>query len=163
MDWLATEILTGFQKLLCLSLERTPAHNILPGTAQVWVETLSMRRAWDRERDTPRIRHAFLRLAAESRTWPLPGDLLNALPHVEAQRALPARPTDPEAALRHIAKAQELIAQRKPDEKRQRNLNPVGASLSELEAALRTHYATTKGKGDGTATDDVEGSADPAV
>lgn len=109
MEWLKTEILTGLQKLLCLGLERTPATDLLQGTAMAWVEVMAQGRAWDRARDTPRIRTAFVTLAANRGSWPAPRDFLAALPPAEPVKALPARPADPERAREIIeALAREL-------------------------------------------------------
>lgn len=82
MDWLTTEILTGFQKLLCLSLERTPAGEVVPGTVAAWVEALTAGRLWDEGRDTPRIRAAFLNLMRNAKHWPSPADFREALPAI---------------------------------------------------------------------------------
>lgn len=99
MDWLKTEILTGFQRLLCLGLERTPAAEILPGTAMAWLDILTDRRLWDEERDTPRIREAFRTLARTRRTWPLPVDFTEALPpHKNEWLGLPKATPDPQHA-----------------------------------------------------------------
>jgi hypothetical protein len=34
-DWLLTEVATGLQKLMTLSLDRTPAANLITATARV--------------------------------------------------------------------------------------------------------------------------------
>lgn len=71
------------QKLFCLGLERTPAAEVIPGTAQAWHESLTASRTWSEERDTPRIRAAFTTLATTRETWPAPRHFLDALPRVE--------------------------------------------------------------------------------
>ena len=60
MDWLTRELMTGFQKLLCLGLDRTPASDLIEGTVMAWAEAITAGRAWDQERDAPRIRAAFV-------------------------------------------------------------------------------------------------------
>jgi hypothetical protein len=80
MDWIKHELLTGFQKLLTLGLERQPAAEVIPGTVATWLETLTHGRKFDRERDTWRFRAAFITLAGRQRTWPVPRDLLDAMP-----------------------------------------------------------------------------------
>jgi hypothetical protein len=101
-NWLHNEILDGLSKLLCLSLERTPASDLIEGTAAMWVESLSAGMQWDRERDTPRIRQAFVTLATTRTSWPAPLHFREALPPAPALKALPARPADPERARRMI-------------------------------------------------------------
>ena len=96
MDWLTREILTGFQKLLCLSLDRTPAGEVIPGTAQAWAEALTTGKQWDEARDVPRIRAAFVNLMRTARTWPSPAHFLEALPAAtEFYQALPRPKADP--------------------------------------------------------------------
>lgn len=72
--------MTGFQKLLCLGLERQPAAEVLQGTVAAWVETLTSRLAWEERRDAARIRKAFVTMAGTRRTWPQPADLIDAMP-----------------------------------------------------------------------------------
>lgn len=81
--------MTGFQKLLCLSLDRTPARDVIAGTVAAWLEVLS-RRTYEQKRDTPRIRSAFMKLAEERREWPAPADFLAAMPRATSQAT--ARP-----------------------------------------------------------------------
>lgn len=102
MDWMTREISTGFQKLLCLGLDRTPATDLLQGTVRAWLEALTANRDWVEERDTPRVRQAFVTLAQTMRTWPVPADFTDALPKFAPLRALPAKPTDPDKARRIV-------------------------------------------------------------
>lgn len=87
--------MTGFQKLLCLSLERSPAADMVKGAVAAWVECLTANREWKQDRDAPRIRQAFLTLAQTRRQWPAPIDFTEALPRVPPLRALPGKPADP--------------------------------------------------------------------
>lgn len=112
MDWLQTELLTGFQKLLCLGLERTPATDLIHGTVMAWHEAITTGRVWDESRDAPRIRKAFVTLATNRRTWPAPADFIEALPRHEPQRALPAAIPDPARAERAIAEIASLLGVR---------------------------------------------------
>ena len=109
MDWLVEEILIGFQKLMCLSMERQPASEIITGTAQVWVETLTDGRSWDQQRDRQRIRSAFVTLARTHTTWPQPKHFLEALPKAEPLRAIPSKPANPQRAQHHIEQARALL------------------------------------------------------
>ena len=101
MDWLTREITTGFQKLLCLSLDRTPATDLIHGTVAAWVEALTANRTWDQAKDVDRVRQAFITLAQTRRTWPVPADFFDSLPRYQEQvKALPSKPADPELVKR---------------------------------------------------------------
>jgi hypothetical protein len=70
-----------------------------------WHEAVTSRRSWDQARDTPRIRQAFVTLAATRRQWPAPADFVDALPPAPQLRALPKAPANPgraAAALREV-------------------------------------------------------------
>ena len=108
IDWLQDELLTGFQKLCCLGLERTPAAEVLPGTAQVWTETLADRFDWQKERDASRIRRAFVVMAGTRRTWPLPQDFMDALPRPSEQLQVERKPNIPETREGRMKRLSEL-------------------------------------------------------
>ena len=72
--------MTGLQKLACLSLDRTPAAEMLVGTAAAWTEALTADRSWDESRDASRVRAAFVTLAKTCRRWPAPVEFTEALP-----------------------------------------------------------------------------------
>lgn len=91
--WLEIEILTGLQRLICLGLERQPAGEILPVTAQVWCEALTIGRAWDEHRDIPRIRQAFVVLAKTRRHWPTPPDFADLMPAIDQRTLAAPRPS----------------------------------------------------------------------
>ena len=110
-DWLEVEILAGLQRLACLSLDRTPAAEMLPGTAQAWIEALTDGRAWDRERDEQRVRRAFVVLSKTVRRWPAPVEFVEALPRPE-QLALTKQPipADPRRAAAEIAEVTAMLS-----------------------------------------------------
>jgi hypothetical protein len=85
-EWIKGEILSGFQKLITLSLEHPPAAEVLPGTVLAWLEAITAGRVFDQDRDAPRFRAAFLALATRCRRWPVPADFLEALPSPQAAR-----------------------------------------------------------------------------
>lgn len=85
-NWLQDEILIGLQKLLALSLDRTPASELLPVTVGTWVEAISRGRDFRESKDRPRFRAAFVTLAENRVTWPAPRDLIEALPKDAAYR-----------------------------------------------------------------------------
>jgi hypothetical protein len=99
--WIHNEILDGLSRLLCLSLDRTPATDLIEGTAAMWVTAITKGRVWEQQFDAPRFRDAFATLALTRRTWPAPADFLEALPP-RAQLALTKQPikASPERAAR---------------------------------------------------------------
>lgn len=101
MDWLMQEIATGFQKLLCLGLERQPAAEMLQGAVLAWHEALTDGKVWDETLDVPRFRRAFIRYGASTNHhWPIPADIVALLPAREELKALPVVASDPERAQR---------------------------------------------------------------
>ncbi|NII73934.1 hypothetical protein FHW84_002507 [Dyella sp. SG562] len=89
MDWIKHELLTGFQKLLTLGLERQPAGEVIPGTVATWFESITHRRVFHEERDRPRFRAAFIDLAGRMKHWPTPQDFLESMPSFQEPRELP--------------------------------------------------------------------------
>lgn len=88
--WLRMEIGIAFKQLLCLRLGNTPAVEMLPFTAESWVETIGegMTEAADRER----IKQGFKQLYRTLKWWPQPAELLGIL----QRRIMP--PPSPKAA-----------------------------------------------------------------
>ena len=76
--WLRMEIAIAFKQFLCMRLGNTPAVEMLPFTAESWVETIGegMTEVADRER----IKQGFKQLYRTLKWWPQPAELLNALP-----------------------------------------------------------------------------------
>ncbi len=79
MDWMETEIMEGFQRLTCLSLEREPSVEILPGMVMAWCDTIRSGRSFN-ENDAPRFREAFRVLMKTRSAWPAPAHFLEAMP-----------------------------------------------------------------------------------
>lgn len=103
MEWLKQEILTGFQKLLCLGLDRQPAAEVIAGTVMVWLEVLTSGYAWDELRDVERFRVAFTRYAGSARAvWPQPADIVALLPRAEEWKGLPPKTSDSAECQKHI-------------------------------------------------------------
>lgn len=98
-DWISREIAEGLKRLMCLGLERTPAAEVIQLTAAVWLEAITEGKVFDQELDAPRFRRAFAVLCRDSRQWPLPSSLLEAMPRRE-QLAITKQPivADPERA-----------------------------------------------------------------
>jgi hypothetical protein len=80
MDWLARELTNGLTKLMSLGLPWTPASDVIEITVGTWLESISVGRDWNQQRDASRIRQAFITLAATRDAWPQPKHFLDALP-----------------------------------------------------------------------------------
>jgi hypothetical protein len=85
-QWLRNEVLDGLSKLVTLSLDRTPAVDVIAGTAETWMEAICHRREWHEAQDRMRVRQAFATLAATCTTWPNPKLFLEAMPARMTQR-----------------------------------------------------------------------------
>jgi hypothetical protein len=105
--WLMDEFRQGLASLLTLMLDRAPPRDSIDFTTREWYATLTFERSWVQERDTTRIRAAFLRLGRDSLRWPTPRDFLIALPATEQQR-LP-KPQGPREPTPHALKCIEEI------------------------------------------------------
>jgi len=93
-DWLNNAILKGFQGLLMLRLQFAPAQDTIPHTLNAWLAVLmAMPHTWDEERDAPRIRRAFLTMAADCDRWPAPKNFIDALPSLPDLNKLTAPAT----------------------------------------------------------------------
>ena len=58
--WIHDAILDGLSRLLCLGLDRTPAADMIAGTAAAWAEAITTGRTFDAARDRSRFRSAFV-------------------------------------------------------------------------------------------------------
>jgi hypothetical protein len=120
-QWLRDEVLDGFTRLVTLSLDRTPAVDVIVGTAETWMEAICHRRQWSQREDTGRVRAAFRTLAAESTSWPRPRDFLDALPARAPVEAIPslldesARERSRLAAEKAISEIGELLHVKQPE------------------------------------------------
>lgn len=111
--WLLIELGKGLQKLATLSLDRTPAAELLTATARVWHEAITDGRAFDEQRDAPRIRQSFRTLANTREQWPAPKHLIEALPKIE-QGAIgyEVKPVSREEADRRMAEIRATLSGR---------------------------------------------------
>ena len=105
--WFNAAILRGLGRLLSLSLDRTPAAELLGDTASTWADALWPGKAWH-ESDASRIEEAFRRVSATFVRWPAPAELLAHLPAREppTHLMLPPRvetPAERERGMKHIA------------------------------------------------------------
>lgn len=92
-DWLRAEIVKGLQALLVLRLRGAPAVDTVQALANVWVAAIASRPIhWVQDRDTERVRQAFLTLTATADSWPAPAALIAAIPPAAATQNLLERP-----------------------------------------------------------------------
>lgn len=92
-DFIREEIAAGFAALAALNLKGRPAAKDLTATAEVWARTLYARPVrWDERQDRTRLRTGFLQLLQHCREWPVPRDLVEALPLRREPRELPPPP-----------------------------------------------------------------------
>jgi hypothetical protein len=101
-DWFEYELRIGLASLATLMLDGAPAYDMTVITAREWAAALTFERSWSEERDTQRIREAFLRLGRDSLHWPTPRAFLVALLPTKQQR-LP-RSTGPREPTPHALK-----------------------------------------------------------
>lgn len=105
-----------------------------------WHEAVTTGRVWDQQRDTPRIRAAFVSMANTRESWPAPRHFLDALPRIEqAALGYDVKPADPRRAMAAIAEARAMLdAERAPERVKQ---EPVTREAREAaEAELARHY-----------------------
>jgi len=138
------------QKMFCLSLDRTPAAEMLPGTAQTWLEAITDGKAWDEGRDADRIAAGFRTLARIARRWPAPAEFLDVVPPVADLPAIgyESKPVTPEQAAANIAKLKAMlggVTEPMPPAKVERETTPE--QRDRLEEELRTHYGKTAAAG----------------
>lgn len=145
--WLLVEIATGLQKLAALSLDRTPAAELLTATAKVWYEAITDGLTYDQARDTARIQQAFRTLAHTRESWPAPKHLLDAMPRIEQQSlGYEVKPTSPEEASKILDRLRREVE----------GAPPLGAKppvrmphvdLAAAEEELRQHYGKAAAAG----------------
>jgi len=133
--------------MFCLSLDRTPAAEMLPGTAQTWLEAITDGKAWDEGRDADRIAAGFRTLARIARRWPAPAEFLDVVPPVADLPAIgyESKPVTPEQAAANIAKLKAMlggVTEPMPKARVERETTPE--QRERIEADLQAHYARKK-------------------
>lgn len=141
--WIHHEILDGLSKLLCLSLERSPAADMIAGTAAAWVEAVTFGREWVESRDRPRFRAAFVTLANTREQWPAPKHFIEAMPAAPSPLALvrDRRPADPEVTRKAVERITALLGDVvQPMPKARVEHETTAEQRERIEAELRQHY-----------------------
>jgi hypothetical protein len=105
--WLRQEIGMAMQQMVCLRLANTPAVEMLPYTAEMWLQTVGD--GMIKEIDRPRIRKAFQYLYRTLKWWPQPAELLAALPTRPVRMKLPERELSDEEHADQAAKLREIL------------------------------------------------------
>lgn len=137
-DWLVEAIIAGLKTLVALgSLERAPASDMIKHTALSWAKAVNHGRQLIEARDAPRIEEAFTVLAGTCRIWPLPIDMVQALPPLEPQ--VPALRLTSEESIRsgQVAIADILASIEKRHEESRAATERARAANADREAALR--------------------------
>jgi hypothetical protein len=84
-EWLKKSVIKGLQGMLMLRLQGSPSGDTIESLANAWLAVLaSLPHTWDQARDEPRIRRAFLTMAANCERWPAPKNFIASLPPVPA-------------------------------------------------------------------------------
>lgn len=109
MNPIEQEIRRGLSKLVCLSLDHTPAMDMLEGTVSAWCSAITYRKVWT-QADMPRFVEAFGYLLQNCSHWPSPQDFLQAMPgppsEAEKARALEVLPpADKRAQLQLVSES----------------------------------------------------------
>lgn len=96
------EIINGIELLLAARLRWAPVQpEDIERTATAWlIAAAAAPVSWSDDRDPPRIRQAFARLAGTAMEWPPPAGMLSGLPPVRPPLALAAARESPSAAAR---------------------------------------------------------------
>lgn len=103
--WIEREVARGLQGLIALRLPGAPAEDAITLTLDIWLAALATRAAaWTEHADAPRLQAAFRALYAQCSTWPVPRQLLDALPAPKPAPALPAPRLTPEERARNRAR-----------------------------------------------------------
>lgn len=141
-DWLLDEIADGLQRLYALSLPRAPAGAVMPLTAAAWREAITTNAAFDASLDRWRFKAAFRVLCKESREWPSPRRLLDALPSRLPQKRLAPPKGDPAVARRALDEMAAVLGVNRVEPKPEAEPKPGGGNLPlrEIEADLKRHY-----------------------
>lgn len=106
-----------------------------------WVEVARQGRSWDEQRDTPRIRQAFVTLASTREQWPAPRHFLDALPRIEtAAIGYEVKPATKEEADAAMATIRAMLGESTPTFRPKRKPTREGVPLSDVERSLQAHY-----------------------
>lgn len=102
--WIEHAVGRGLFRLAILSLDGTPARDVIAGTAEVWVRCITRGKSWSETHDAPRFEEAFDVLCSTCRHWPAPADFLQALPARPSERREPVRRIESAASKARVQK-----------------------------------------------------------
>lgn len=133
--------------MLSLRLNGCPPDDMIELTARTWLETVTDGREWERGRDEPRMRAAFVTLAKTRESWPAPKHFLEAIPPVEPLKAIAKehRPATAEERAKHaewLRQQMRTVVKDVPPAKVERETTPE--QRERIGADLRAHYVTDR-------------------
>jgi hypothetical protein len=110
--WFHNAVVEGVQMLRTLSLPSTPPAETITLTTQVWIQVLwAAKRGWVEAHDLPRLKAAFMALAAELDRWPTPKAVLASLPARPDLKKLPPPRLTPEQIAANKRRLREALGQ----------------------------------------------------
>jgi hypothetical protein len=110
--WVRREIARGLQGLVALRLPGAPGEDTVSMTLDVWLAAVERRAAgWSEAPDARRLREGFSALFALCKQWPVPADLLNAMPAPAPPVLLPAPKFSDEERARNRARIAAMMEQ----------------------------------------------------
>lgn len=110
-SWFKSEVNTVLQRLMALSLDRSPPYDTIKLTSQAWLEAIwSSNINWIQEDDAWRIKETGLEMARRVTVWPSPKMFLEMLPQRIPRAKLPEPEYPKELAKENFRKIYELLA-----------------------------------------------------
>lgn len=109
IHWLEATVRRGLSKLYCLSLEKTPAIDMLDGAVSAWITAITATKAWSQS-DEDRLEEGFNVLMTRTKKWPSPAEFLECVPRRESMpnyqgHKAPALPAPEKPALRLVGQS----------------------------------------------------------
>ena len=111
-EWFSTSIREGLARTYTLSLDGSPAAEMVGATTATWIDDLwhDRRYAWaDAQIDATRIANAFRTIRHTARRWPNLDDFHRALPPPPEAPALKHQPCSPEQAAANLKRLHEMV------------------------------------------------------
>ncbi|PIQ25397.1 hypothetical protein COW20_15155 [bacterium (Candidatus Blackallbacteria) CG13_big_fil_rev_8_21_14_2_50_49_14] len=109
--WLRDVVSDGLKHLVVLGLPGQPPAETIGMTGKAWIKALwKYSTSWDEAQDRPRLEEAFLTMLPEVERWPVPKDLIAALPPRPEPLKLMAPKMTEEQRLFNIEQVQKIKA-----------------------------------------------------
>ena len=108
--WFENCIVDGLSAMFSLSLQGTPAMEVLPITAKTWAQVLWQQPiGWERDADVWRLQDAFMRLMGRVDRFPAPKTLMDVLPERKVLVKIGAPKMSDEERHANLLKMNELL------------------------------------------------------